>query len=92
MSVGNTVNKSILDIKAGQAVVALRFAFDLCETVDKFLVNTPMNSDNTDPLVTVFGYTADEAYALRLVFQTIEGVRTANQTTWDTARKISGLE
>lgn len=90
MSLGYKVDKNILDMKAAQAVLILRQAFDQVEIIAKWLTNHP--NSGTDPLVTEFSYTADEAYALRVFFETFDGIRTANQTTFDIGRKMSGLE
>jgi hypothetical protein len=88
---GFEVNKSALDIKSAEAVLALRDAFDAVETIAKWLANHPNNG--TDPLTQEpFDYTADEAYALRLFFETFDGVRTANAATFDVGRQMTGLE
>lgn len=87
---GYEVNKGILDTKSAQAVLALRDAFDRIETMAKWLTNHP--NGGTDPLIESFGYTADEAYAMRIYFETFETVRVNNAATFDIGRKMSGLE
>lgn len=87
---GYEINKSILDGKSAEAVVGLRMAFAKIETINAWLDNNPSDNEN-DPLVTDFQYTADEAYALRLYFQTFDQIRVSNQNIFDVGRKISGL-
>jgi hypothetical protein len=90
MSLGFDVTKPILDQKAAQAVLAVREAFDQVETVTKWLANHP--NPGTDPLTQdPFNYTADEAYALRNYFETMDGVRTTQAATLDIGRKMTGL-
>lgn len=91
MTLGLDVNKQSLDAKAAQAVLALRDALDKIESISAWLANTPV-VENVDPLIAVFGYTDDEAYALRLFFGNIAALRTANQSTIDVGRKMTGLE
>lgn len=88
---GNEVNRSVIDIRTGEAVLSLRAAFDRVENVAKFLANNPSDGAN-DPLITTFGYTADEAYVIRLVFQSFESIRISNANTFDIARKLTGLD
>lgn len=94
MSLGFDVTKQTLDAKTAQAALRLRESFDQIETIAKWLANHPNpGPDNTnDPLVTDFGYSTDEAYVLRNYFETFDGVRTANQATFDVGRKLTGLE
>lgn len=92
MALGYDVNKGTLDMKAAQAVLSLRSAFDQIENIAKFLANHPI-VNTVDPLAgEPFGYTTDEAYALRLYFDNFDMVRTANATTFDVGRKMTGLE
>jgi hypothetical protein len=88
---GYYVDKGTIDQKSGQAVLTLRQGFDQVQNVTKFLANHP-KVNNVDPLVSEFGYTADEAYVLRLFFETMDQLRTANAATFDIGRKITGLE
>lgn len=91
MTLGFDVNKGTLDMKAAQAALGLRSAFDQVETITKWLANHP--NPGTDPLtLEPFNYTADEAYAMRSFFETMDGVRIANAATFDTGRKLTGLE
>lgn len=93
MTLGFDVNKGTLDMKAAQAVLSLRSAFEQVETVTKWLANHPNDGTNPDPLTEdPFGYSADEAYALRSFFETFDGVRTANQAAFDIGRTMTGLE
>lgn len=90
---GYVVNKGILDSACGEAVINLRNAFDEVEIIAKWLADHPI-VNSVDPLTndpTFGGYTADEAASMRSYFENMESVRTANQTTFDTGRKMSGL-
>lgn len=91
MGIGLDVNKQVLDMKAAQAVLELRAALDKTEAIAKWLANHPVVS-GTDPLIADFGYTADEAYVLRLYFESVDGIRTNNSNLIDTGRKMTGLE
>jgi hypothetical protein len=90
MALGIEITKPILDQKAAEAVLAVRRALDMVENVAKWLANHP--NGTTDPLVTDFGYTEDEAYALRLYFQTVDTIRVDNVAISDVGRKMTGLE
>lgn len=90
MALGFEITKPILDQKAAEAVLAVRKALDKVENVAKWLSNHP--NGETDPLVTDFGYTLDEAYALRLYFETVDSIRVNNVAISDIGRKMTGLE
>lgn len=93
MSLGFDVTKQALDAKVAQAALQLRSAFEKIETITKWLANHPNNGTDPDPLtLDPFLYSADEAYAMRLYFETFDSVRTANASTFDTGRKMTGLE
>ena len=88
---GFEVNKTTLDVKCAEAVLALRSAFEEIETIAKWLANHP--NPGTDPLTQEpFNYTADEAYAVRLYFETFDSVRVNNASTFDVGRQMTGLE
>jgi len=92
MGLGLEVNKPVLDMKAAQAVLELRSALDKHEAIAAWLANHPV-VDGTDPLTTGdFNYTADEAYALRLYFEGVDGIRVNNPNLISTGRKMTGLE
>ncbi|PIM65876.1 hypothetical protein CTU88_46580 [Streptomyces sp. JV178] len=92
MALGFEVSKQVLDTKAAQAVLGLREAFDVVETIAEWLANHPV-IDAVDPLTTEpFGYSADEAYALRFYFGTFNGVKNANTNAFNAGRKMTGLE
>jgi hypothetical protein len=91
MSLGLDVSKPVLDQKAAQAVLELRSALDKHETIAAWLANHPV-VDAVDPLIEEFGYTADEAYALRYYFEGVENIRAANANLISTGRKMTGLE
>lgn len=88
---GYEVNKGILDARCAEAVLDLRAAFDKIESIAIWLANNPTDG-TTDPLVATYGYTSDEAYALRLYFETFNNVRTSNSSTLDIGRHMTGLE
>jgi hypothetical protein len=88
---GYYVDQNTINGKAGQAVITLRQAFDQVENLAKFLAMHP-KVNNVDPLMTEFGYTADEAYALRVFFETMYQLQQSNIATFDIGRKLSGLE
>jgi hypothetical protein len=78
-------------MKAAQTVLMLRQSFENVEAISAWLANHP--NGGTDPLTQdPYGYTADEAYILRLFFETMESVRTENSSTFEIGRKITGLE
>lgn len=102
---GRTVTRAELDAKAADAVIAVRKAFVLVENVKSFLDNTPQNAEGGDPLTLsttptdpmdpttapgVFGYTDDEAYLMRIVFDQLSALPV--QDTLHTARKLTGLD
>ena len=89
MTMGYVVNKDVLDQRCAEAVIGLREAFENIETIAKWLADHP--NDGTDPLIAE-GYDTDEAYAMRLYFETFETVRVNNQAAFDTGRKMTGLE
>ncbi|QPX71458.1 hypothetical protein SscP1EGY_63 [Streptomyces phage SscP1EGY] len=92
MGLGLEVSKPVLDTKAAQTVLGLREAFDDVETIAVWLANHPV-IEGTDPLtVEPFGYTTDEAYALRFFFETFNSVKNANAAAFDAGRKMTGLE
>jgi hypothetical protein len=91
MSLGYDVTKSVLDTKCADAVLRLRSAFDRIENIAKWLANNPSDG-TTDPLVSEYGYSADEAYVIRVYFETFDNVRAANASTFDIGSKMTGLE
>jgi hypothetical protein len=92
MTLGFDVNKQMLDAKAAQAVLAMRSALEKVEALQAWLANHP-TVDGVDPLTAEpFGYSEDEAYALRLYFGTVDGIRTSNTAMSDVGRKMTGLE
>lgn len=88
---GYEVSKGTLDMKAANTVLNLRSAFEQVENIAKWLVAHPSDGTN-DPLVDSFGYSTDEAYALRFFFETFDAVRTDNAGVFDVGRKMTGLE
>jgi hypothetical protein len=92
MTLGFDVTKQMLDTKVAQSVLAVRSALEKVEGIQAWLANHPV-VDNVDPLmVEPFGYTADEAYAMRFYFGTVDGIRTSNTNISDVGRKMTGLE
>lgn len=89
---GMEVNRNLLDMRAAEAVLLLRNALAKVESVAKWLANNPV-VDGVDPLtIGEFNYTADEAYLLRFVFETLESLRVSNENLSETSRKLTGLE
>lgn len=92
MGLGYEVNKPVLDSKAGEAVLQLRSALDKVEAIATWLANNPVVNE-VDPLFNdPFNYTADEAYALRMYFSSVDQIRTQNTTLMAIGRKMTGLE
>ncbi|AWN05885.1 hypothetical protein SEA_CRICKO_19 [Streptomyces phage CricKo] len=92
MGLGYEVNKPILDGKAGEAVLQLRSALDKVEAIATWLANNPVVNE-VDPLWSdPFNYTADESYALRMYFSSVDQIRTQNGTLMAVGRKMTGLE
>ena len=90
MAAGYEVSKSLIDMKTGDSVLALRQSFEKIETVAKWLT-TQVDTENGDPLLGM-GYSADEAYLIRNTFEQLEALRTSNTALWEQARKLTGLE
>lgn len=92
MTLGIEVTKSALDSKCAQAVLAMRSALEKVEALQAWLGNHPVVND-VDPLTEdPFNYSTDEAYAMRLYFGTVDGLRTTNTAMSDVGRKMTGLE
>lgn len=92
MGLGLEVTKPVLDMQAAQAVLDLRRALDKHEAIAAWLANHPV-VEGVDPLTTEpFGYTTDEAYAIRLYFEGVENIRANNPGLIDVGRKMTGLE
>lgn len=91
MGLGYDVNKNVIDMKSAGAVIALRSAFEKVEIMAEWLADNPSDGTN-DPLVTTYGYTVDEAYALRVFFETFNTIRINNESMFDVGRKMTGLE
>lgn len=91
---GSPVDRNLLDAKASEAIVTLRQALRKVETIQAYLVNHPVpdNGAGVDPLMGDFGYDADEAYLLRLVFGDLDYMRGNINGTMVNARKLTGLE
>lgn len=88
---GIPVTRDTIDVRAGEAIMTLRKAFCQIRTIALFLANHP-GAGETDPLVVDYGYTQDEAYLLRLVFEHFDSTRVAEEDMLLTARKLTGLE
>jgi hypothetical protein len=88
---GYYVDQPTINQMAAQAALGIRSAFAQVETFNNFLNDRPIVS-NVDPLVAEFGYTTAEAATLRLYFQNMHGIPTANQTTFDMGRKFTALQ
>lgn len=89
---GMDVNRNLLDMRAAEAVLLLRNALAKVESVAKWLSNNPVEA-GVDPLtIGDFNYTPDEAYLLRFVFESLEGLRVSNDNLSEVSRKLTGLE
>lgn len=91
---GFSVDRPTLDSNIGNAIVGLRNAFDKVVHINQFLVNNPVPAaPGVDPLTAApYSYTADEAYAIRLVFQNLATDYTTTQANnFTTASKFTGL-
>lgn len=91
---GMQVDRFMLDSKAADAVLDLRRAFDKVEHIAKWLTNNPAKpaADGGDPLISEFGYSEDDAYVVRVVFQNFDTVRVDNANNFDIASKLTGLD
>lgn len=100
---GIEVNRQMLDQKAATTVIALREAFRNAENIFHFLGTVPANAPGGDPLTkpqtdpetglfvpNSFGYSEDEAYLLRFVFESLHNMN--YKPTMDAARNLTGLE
>lgn len=101
---GREVTRIDLDRETAEAVIAVREAFRRVRTVKAYLDQVPANSEGGDPLTLSvnptdtmdastapgkFGYTEDEAYLIRVVFDQLTNLEV--QPILDTARKLTGL-
>lgn len=92
MTLGYEVSKGTLDGRVANTVIQIRTVFVQVENIAKWLANHPV-VNSVDPMtIEPFNYTVDEAYALRLYFETFDQVRIANASTFDVGRKMTGLE
>lgn len=90
---GLQVSRSLLDMKSAEAVLAVRSAFEKVETLKGYLATLPDDAVGGDPLTVSTGgfvYTADEAYVLRYVFESLNNLNV--QPILDVGRKLTGLE
>lgn len=86
---GFAVTRDQLDPAAAEAVLAVRTAFDRVEVVANWLGDS--SSASGDILEVEFGYSREEAYLLRLVFEQLNAARLAAADTMVIARKLTGL-
>ena len=91
MSLGFEVNKATVNMKSAQAVLEMRSALEKTEAIAKWIANQQV-VDGVDPLVAEYEFTTDEAYILRLYFESVDAIRTTNASLFDTGRKMTGLE
>lgn len=85
------VNRSQLDQAAGEAVIAVRSSFERVGILAAWLTDNPAPTAQTDPLVVEHGYTEDEAYLMRRVFQELDVASEGIEATMEIARKLTGL-
>lgn len=91
---GLTVTRDLLDHRAAQAVIDIRNAFEKAQTVFDYLATVPSTPDG-DPLTKPvseggFGYTADEAYLIRVVFERLSALEV--EPILVDGRKLTGLD
>lgn len=91
---GYEVNRNKIDMKTAEAIMKLRAAFGEVKKISAWLTTIPNPGSGweTDPLVTDFEYTTDEAYIIRYVFESLENIRTSNASMLAVADKLTGLE
>jgi len=87
---GISVTKDTLDFQAGETVVALRDAYVLVQRMAAFISDQQATEDS-DPLVDTYGYTKDEAYMLRMVFENLDASYEDIADVMQIARKLTGL-
>jgi hypothetical protein len=92
---GLKVSRALLDQKSSDAILAIRDAFRKVETLSEYLSTVPSDAPEGDLLVKTmeeggFGYTADEAYLIRYVFQMLNDLNV--QPALESGRKLTGLE
>lgn len=88
---GIGVNRTSIDARTSEAIITLRSAFEKIQNVTKFLSNIPVVG-GVDPLVDVYGYTTDEAYAIRVAFEGFDAGRIGLAYSFDVGSKLTGLE
>lgn len=91
---GLTVTRTDLDSKAVNTILALREALSESTLIFKWLADHPSNAASGDILTKPeedggFGYNADEAYLLRVLFEGINNLNTP--PLLDMGRKLTGL-
>lgn len=101
---GANVTRNDLDYAASQALVDLRQAFRKVDAIQTFLVNHPSDAAEGDLLKAPqsgagdptsapsgFGYTDDEAYLIRRVFQDLYDLKQQAAPIQEMGRKLTGL-
>jgi len=88
---GIQVSKGSLDSRASDAILTLRNGFNKVESISVWLSNNPKSGD-VDPLVSEFGYTTDEAYLIRILFEGLQTLKNSNSQLFQLGRKLTGLE
>lgn len=89
---GFEVNRQTLNMKVGNTALQVREVFEKVETIFAFLGNHPTPEGGSDPLVEDFGFNADEAYAIRLYFESLNNFRINNANVFASGRTLTGLE
>lgn len=104
---GRQVTRQELDLRAAEAMIAVRDALRKVETIASFLANIPIGPDGVDPLTLTpddgtnpssapghFGYTPEEAKLIRYV---VNGTRNVlaipeNQAILKAGGQLTGLD
>lgn len=92
---GLEVSRSNLDQKVAEAIIAVRRSFRQVDRVNGFLSNNPSNAVDgdlltKDPAEGGFGYTADEAYLIRVTFEQLTALDVEGPL--ELGRKLTGLD
>lgn len=91
---GMKVARDLLDMKSAEAILAVRNAFEKVETIEAYLATVHADEAGGDPFTREdgeFRYTADEAYLLRYLFSSLDGLRSQVQPLLDSGRQLTGL-
>lgn len=92
MAIGPEINKYMLDDMGKRAFTESRVAFDKFMAIHAYLAFHPRIGSEPDPLTTELGYSEEDAYTFRDVFESFGEAFEALAPKFQEARKITGLE